>query len=89
MGCRVSRVFLFYPDPDDYTGGTFIVLIPAGTVKSTLTVSTVQDNTVEDDEYFRATLSLPGAPEAMVVGSPDMAFVTIADNTCMLHGMHP
>ena len=65
------------------------MLIPAGTVKATHTVSTVQDNTVEDDEYFRATLSLSGAPEAVVVGSPDMVFVTITDNTCMLHGMHP
>ena len=60
------------------------MLIPAGTVKVTLNVTTLTDNFVEDDEYFKATLSLPGAPEAVVVQSPNMAFVTITDETRML-----
>ena len=75
---------LSHPDPDDYTGGSFTVLIPAGTVKVTVSVATLNDNFVEDDEYFKATLSLPGSPEAVEVGSPDMAFVTITDETRML-----
>ena len=50
----------------------------------TLAVNTLLDNLVEDDEYFKATLSLPGAPEAVVVGTPNMAFVTITDETRML-----
>ena len=76
------------PDPDDYTGGSFRMLIPAGLVKMTLNVSTLTDNFVEDEEYFRATLSLPSAPEAVVVGSPNMAFVTITDETRMLGSSH-
>ena len=57
------------------------MLIPAGTVKVTVPVTTLTDNLVEDDEYFKATLSLPGAPEAVEVGSPNMSFVTITDET--------
>ena len=79
-----SHPSISHPDPDDYTGGSFTVLIPAGTVKVTVPVTTLTDNLVEDDEHFKTTLSLPGAPEAVVVGSPNMASVTINDATCML-----
>ena len=59
--------------------------IPAGSVKVTLNVSTLPDNIVELlPEYFKATLSLPGAPEGSVVGTPDMSYITIIDNTRML-----
>ena len=71
-------------DLDDYTGSSFGASIPAGSVKVTLNVTTLRDNFVEDDEYFKATLSLPGAPEDVVVGSPEVAFVTITDETRML-----
>ena len=57
--------------------------IPAGTVNGVLPVTTNEDNFVEPDEYFSATLSLPGAQEAVAVGSPDVAFVTITDTTRM------
>ena len=77
-------VYSTHADPDDYIGGSFIVSIPAGTVKATLNVTTLADNFVEDDEYFKATLSLPSAPEAVVVSSPNMAFVIITDETRML-----
>ena len=60
------------------------MLIPAGTVKVTVSETTLRDNFVEDDEYFKAILSLPSDPEAVVVGSPNMAFITIADDTRML-----
>ena len=56
------------------------MMIPAGTTKVTVPVATLNDNFKEDDEFFKATLSLPGAPEAVVVGSPNMAFVTITDD---------
>ena len=58
--------------------------IPAGSVKVTLNVSTLPDNIVELPEYFKATLSLPGAPDASVVGIPDMSYITIIDDTRML-----
>ena len=60
-------------------GGSFDVVIPAGSVKVTLNVTTNEDNIVEEDEYFKATLSLPGAPVGAVVGTPDTAYVTITD----------
>ena len=82
--CQSSRVILqFHPDPDDYTDGSISMLIPAQTVKVTLPVTTLTDNLKEDKEYFKATLSLPGALEDVVVASPDVAFVSITDNTCM------
>ena len=40
---------------------------------------TNEDNIVEEDEHFRAILSLPGAPVGAVVGTPDTAYVTITD----------
>ena len=58
--------------------------IPAGSINVTLNVSTLQDNIVELPEYFKATLSLPGAPEGSVVGTPDMSYTTIQDDTRML-----
>ena len=63
------------------------VVISAGSVTVTVPVTTNEDNFVEPEEYFSATLSLPGAQEAVAVGSPDVAFVTIMDNTCMF-GTH-
>ena len=46
---------------------------------ATLAVNTLLDNTVENDEYFKAFLSLPSVPGHMdvFVGSPDIAFVSI------------
>ena len=71
-------------DPDDYFGGSFTVPIPPGSIKVTLNVSTLRDNIVELAKYFKATLSLPGAPEGCVVGTPDMSYITIQDDTRML-----
>ena len=71
-------------------GGSFDVVIPAGSVKVTLPVTTNENNTLEDNEYFKATLSLPGAPEGVLVGTPDTAYVTIndTDGTLGLECMH-
>ena len=63
------------------------VVISAGSVTVAVPVTTNEDNFVEPDEYFRATLSLPFAQEAVAVGSPDVAFVTILDTACMF-GTH-
>ena len=60
------------------------MLIPAGSVKVTLPVTTNEDNILEGDEYLKITLSLPGAPVGAVVGTPDAAYVTITDATGML-----
>ena len=72
---------LFYPDPDDYTGGSYNMLIRAGLMSVTLHVATLRDNFVEDDENFKATLSLPDAPADVVIRFPDLTFVNITDST--------
>ena len=53
--------------------------IPTGTDQVTLSVNTVVEDIVKEDEYFGATLSLPGSPDTVVISSPDVAFVTIID----------
>ena len=78
-----SFLYPFYPDPEDYVGGSFNVTISAGLVNTTLSLITKEDFVVEPDEYFSATLSLPGhgAPDIGVVRSPNVAYVTITDTT--------
>ena len=75
--------FHFHSDPDDYTSVSTNVVISAGSVTVTVPVTTNEDNFVEPDEYFSATLSLPFAQEAVAAGYPDVAFVTITDTTRM------
>ena len=58
--------------------------IPAGSVKVTLNVSTLPDNIVEPAKYFKAALSLSGAPEGCIVGTPYMSYIIIVDDTRML-----
>ena len=67
----------------DYTGGSFNVVIPAGTTKVTVPVATLDDNPLEDDEFFKTTLTIPSAPKDVVIGFTNMAFVTITDETRM------
>ena len=75
--------FQFHPDPNDYTSVSTNVVISAGTLTVTVPVTTNEDIFVEPDEYLSATLSLPGVQEAVAIGSPDVAFVTITDTTRM------
>ena len=83
--CCTAFLFVlpFSSDGTDYTGGSVDVVIPAGTTMVTVPVATLDDNFVEDDEFFKATLTIPGAPEDVVIGSTNMAFVTITDETRM------
>ena len=70
--------------PGDYAGVSLNVSIPAGSIKVTLPLTTLKDSTVEADEYFKAALTLPGAPVGCIVGTPDTAYITVTDGTCML-----
>ena len=71
--------FLYPSAPTDYIGGSFDVSVPAGAVEVTLCVTTLFDNLVENNEYFKATLSLPDGPGYVVVGSLNVVFVIIND----------
>ena len=67
--------------PRDYGGGTFTCTISEGVAKINCpSIPTYLDMPLETDEYFKATLSLPGGLENTQVG-PDPAFVTITDRT--------
>lgn len=49
----------------------------------TLSVPTLKDNIVEENEQFKATVSLTFGPGNAIIGSPHIAFVTITDATRM------
>ena len=67
--------------PDDYGGGISNCTIPADETKINCpSIPTYLNMPSETDEYFKATLSLPGGPDNTQV-SPDPAFVTITDRT--------
>ena len=62
----------------DYIGRSSVISIIAGQTVVTYPVDTLPDNFLEDDEYFKATLSLP-TTGPVVLGPSRMAFVTITD----------
>lgn len=67
--------------PSDYNGGTFNCTIPAGMTKVTcVSLPTKLNLPMENNEVFKATLSLPFGPDYAQVG-PDPATVTIIDRT--------
>lgn len=69
-----------YLAPSDYRGGTFNSTIPVGVMKLNISVPTNLNMPLEEDEYFKATLSLPVEPDNAKIGT-DPAFVTITDRT--------
>lgn len=84
MVCSYHCHSYFATDGDDYNGKSSSILILADEQKVTCPISTLLDNFVEGDEYFKATLSLATEAGLVVVGTPNMAFVTIRDATSKL-----
>ena len=66
--------------PSDYLGGTFSVTIPAGSSMANLSVPTIKNDSVEADEVFKATLTVPPGSDSVVIGM-DTAYVTITDTS--------
>lgn len=70
-----------YIAPDDYDGGTLTCTIQRNETKTTCPpLRTHLNRPLEDDEHFKAVLSLQDGPDYAEVG-PDPAFVTIIDKT--------
>ena len=65
----------------DYQAFSGSVTIPAGSTSTTITVTPIDDSLVESDESVIVTLD-PGSD--YIVGSPNRATVTIADNDVAL-----
>ena len=62
----------------------------AGQMYATLMVPTLDDNTTELSEYFKVVISSTDQPSVVEIGSPNMTFITIADDepgtyACVMH----
>ena len=66
--------------PSDYLGGTYRVTVPAGSSMANLSVPTIKNDSVEVDEVFKATLTVPLGSDSVVVGM-DTAYVAITDTS--------
>ena len=64
---------------EDYTPGGYTVSFQPGQDVATLVVPTIDDTTVEIEEFYRATI-VNTSESRVVIGSSDMANVTILDN---------
>ena len=65
---------------EDYAIVSNTVTIPAGERRASPLLFALKDNLIEEDEHFKATLTLHSTPFKVEVG-PDPAFVTIKDTT--------
>ena len=69
-------------DGEDYTGGDYPVIFPAGSTKANFSIPITDDDIFELDETFLLTLVIPPAAQAIGVmrGDPFMATVTIIND---------
>ena len=67
---------------EDYTGGNYSVIFPAGSTKENFSIPIRDDDIYENDETFFLTLVIPQPAEDIGVmrGDPFMAIVTIIDD---------
>ena len=91
-GVRTEAVTLTYTttdggatSPDDYTGGSFPLTLPAMATSVTFTIPIVDDSVVEQAEAFTVVLS---SDSAGVSFNPTVATVRIIDNDIVL-GFEP
>ena len=71
-----------YIDPDDYEPRTCTITFFAGeTENEDCIISARSDDVKECDEDLRADLSIPEDQTGVMTEDPDMALVTIEDNT--------
>ena len=64
---------------EDYTPGGYTVSFQPGQDVATLVVPTIDDTTVEIEEFYRATI-VNTSESRVVIGPSDVANVTILDN---------
>ena len=69
-------------DGQDYTGGDYPVIFPAGSTKANFSIPITDDDIFELDETFFLTLVIPQSAQAIGVmrSDPFMATVTIIDD---------
>ena len=64
---------------EDYTPGGYTVSFQPGQDEATLVIATIDDTTVEIEEFYRAAI-VKTSESRVMIGSSDMANVTILDN---------
>ena len=69
-------------DREDYTGGDYPVIFPAGSNKESFSIPITDDDIVELDETFFLTLVIPQLAQdtGVMRGDPYMATVTIIND---------
>ena len=69
-------------DGEDYTGGDYPVIFPAGSTKESFSIPITNDDIFETDETFFLTLVIPPPAQAIGVmrGDPYVATVTIRND---------
>ena len=69
-------------DGQDYTGGDYPVIFPAGSTRANFSIPITDDDIFESDETFFLTLVIPQPAQNIGVmrGDPFMATVTIIDD---------
>ena len=74
-----SHIQFVTSDGEDYTGGDYPVIFPAGSTKANFSIPIIDDDIFETDETFFLTLVIPQPAQAIGVmrGDPFMANVTI------------
>ena len=66
--------------PGDYTSGGYSLSFSAGQTSGMLSVQTSDDTIAECDEFFKVMITRSNRPDKVVIGDPDVCFVTIQDN---------
>ena len=64
----------------DYTPGPYSVSFTAGQMYATLMVATLDDNTTELSEYFKAVINSTDQPSVVDIVSPTSTCITIEDD---------
>ena len=77
-----SHIQFVTSDGEDYTGGDYPVIFPAGSTKENFSIPITNDDIFETDENFFLTLVIPPPAQAIGVmrGDPFMATVTIIND---------
>ena len=79
-----SHIQFVTSDGEDYTGGDYPVIFPAGSTKENFSIPITDDDIYENDETFFLTLVIPQPAQDIGVmrGDPFMATVTIINDEC-------
>ena len=64
----------------DYNSGPYTVQFNVGVTNSSFNVMITDDNILENDETFNLNINTSSLPNAVTVGAPDQATVTIPAN---------